>query len=92
VINSRLPPLDRLEVFFHELAHCLFHAPARQTAVGFHHVGRRTRQEHEADAFALCALMPRTLLAQRTQDEWLTDGFTLETITARLDIYNRHRI
>ena len=91
-INSRLPCLRRLEVFLHELAHFLFHAPAGTTAVGFHHVGRRTRAEREADAFALCALMPRTQLTIRTRDEWLADGLTTEMISERLEIYARHGI
>lgn len=87
VLNSRLSGLKRLEVFFHEFAHFLFHALGHPTAVGFHHVGYPTREEREADAFALCALLPRRLLASRTRDELLADGFSPEMISLRFQIY-----
>ena len=54
-IDSKLPPVPKLMVMFHELAHYLMHAPDSGATANFHGVGRRTKKEAEADAFALSA-------------------------------------
>ncbi|MFT3746487.1 MAG: ImmA/IrrE family metallo-endopeptidase [Pyrinomonadaceae bacterium] len=58
-VDSKLPPVKKLAVLYHELGHFLFHMPASGATANFHGVGRRTRQEIEADTFALCAHSPK---------------------------------
>jgi len=89
-VNSRLPPHKKLLVVFHELAHCMFHAPVSGPAAGFHHVGRSTRKEREADIFALCAMVPKPWLKNRTLAELLDDGFSRELIDARAAVLERY--
>lgn len=87
-IDSRLTGNKRLMVMFHELAHFLFHTPETGESASFHRVGRKTRQEIEADAFALCALLPVTSLASLDQ----SDQFSPEIVRERLKIFERLRI
>jgi Zn-dependent peptidase ImmA (M78 family) len=64
---------------FHEFAHFMMHAPDTGVTANFHGVGRRTKKEVEADAFALCALIPR----DRIECAHEMDGFTPEMIRER---------
>ena len=89
-INSRLRGAKKLFVIFHELAHCLFHTPVSGPSASFHQVGSRTRKEREADVFALCALIPKPWLRDRTIDELLQDGFSLEMIAERFTVLERY--
>ncbi len=68
-IDCKLPPAEKLLVMFHEFAHFWMHAPDAGVTANFHGVGRRTRKEAEADAFAVCALIPRGWLESRTPEE-----------------------
>ena len=58
-IDSKLPRQQKLFVMFHEFAHFLLHAPEGTATANYHGIGKRTRKEVEADAFALCAIIPR---------------------------------
>lgn len=89
-VDSRLAGAEKLAVLFHELGHFLLHTPASGATANFHGVGRRTRQEREADAFALCALIPRSWLASPTIEELADDGFPAEMIAERFAIYERY--
>lgn len=89
-IDSRLTGTKKLIVQFHELAHCLLHTPESGATANFHGIGRKTRQEREADLFALCAVIPRTSLETRSADELTDDGFDADTIRERLDIFDRY--
>ncbi len=91
-IDSRLSGVERLKVAFHELGHFLFHAPSSGATANFHGVGRRTRQEREADAFALCALIPRTYVETRTTAQLIDDGVTPEMIAERVRTYERYGV
>jgi Zn-dependent peptidase ImmA (M78 family) len=91
-INRDLPQPQRLRVLFHELAHLLFHAPTSGPALGFHRIGKRTRQEIEADTFATCALLPLTVFMTRTVDELLNEGLDPAIITERAEILQRFDI
>ena len=64
-VDSRLDPYRKLLVMFHEFAHYLMHSPDRGVTASFHGIGHKTRKEKEADAFALCALLPQ---------RWINDG------------------
>jgi Zn-dependent peptidase ImmA (M78 family) len=78
-VDSKLPPTRKLLVMFHEFAHFMMHAPDTGVTANFHGVGRRTKKEVEADAFALCALIPRDRIDRAHE----MDGFTPEMIRER---------
>lgn len=86
--DSRLQPGKKLLVQFHELAHYLMHVPDMGVTASFHGVGRRTRKEKEADAFALCALIPKTWIETRTVQELIEDeGLDEKMVADRLAVY-----
>src|SRR6476620_11565914 len=85
-VDSRLSEVEKLAVMFHELGHFLFHAPETGATASFHHVAGLTREECEADTFALCALLPRPTLAERSPDELIDEGYPPAIIRARLAI------
>jgi Zn-dependent peptidase ImmA (M78 family) len=90
-IDSKLPPQKKLFVMFHEFAHFLLHAPEGTATANYHGVGRRTRKETEADAFALCALVPRNWIETRTLAEMIEhDGISEEILKDRFGIYEKH--
>lgn len=92
-IDSRLTGHKKLFVMFHELAHFLMHAPDSGVTANFHGVGKRTRKEAEADAFALCALLPKSLISRRTTQEICDDeGVSHEMIANRLSVYEHYGI
>lgn len=92
-IDSRLKKHKKLFVMFHEFAHYLMHAPDTNTTANFHGVGKRTRKELEADAIALCALIPKPWIETRTTQELHDEeGFPPEMLIARKEIYELHKI
>ena len=91
-VDSRLRWPEKLGVLFHELGHFLLHCPRTGPTAGFHGVGRSTRKEREADAFALCALMPRAQIESLRPCDPIDEGFTPEMVAARYDIYERYGI
>ncbi len=92
-VDCRLAGPRKLAVLFHELGHYLFHTPESGATANFHGVGRKTRQEREADVFALCALIPRPLIEQRTVHELAEDhGFPVEMVAERLEILGRYGV
>ncbi|MBX7055729.1 MAG: ImmA/IrrE family metallo-endopeptidase [Pyrinomonadaceae bacterium] len=87
-IDSKLPPVKRLFVMFHELGHFLLHLPDSGTTANFHGVGRRDRKECEADVFALCSLIPQNWIAGRPAEELIVDeGLDREMVAERAEIY-----
>jgi Zn-dependent peptidase ImmA (M78 family) len=86
-IDSRLPRIKKLIVMFHEFAHFLMHVPDTGVTANFHGIGQRTRKEAEADAFALCALMPKTYLENRTTEELIDEGFSTEFLSGRQKVF-----
>lgn len=92
-IDSKLKKHKKLFVMFHEFAHYLMHAPETGTTANFHGVGRKTRKECEADAFALCALIPKTWIETRTAQELVEDeGIPADLLRDRKEIYDLHKI
>jgi Zn-dependent peptidase ImmA (M78 family) len=91
-VNSRLTGPRKLSVLFHEFAHFLFHTSDTGPAVGFHGVGRRTRKEHEADVFAICAVIPRPQIDGCSVEDLLNDGVPAEIVSERLEILRRYGI
>lgn len=88
-IDSKLPPTRKLLVMFHELAHFLMHAPETNTTASFHGIGRKNRKEREADAFALCAIIPKPLLEARSLGELLHEGLCEDILRERLEVLAR---
>ncbi len=87
-IDSRLSGIAKLKVQFHELAHFLLHAPESGATANFLSVGQKTRVEYEADAFALCALIPRQWLEHRAVEEILgSEDIPQEMLTERLGVF-----
>jgi Zn-dependent peptidase ImmA (M78 family) len=86
-IDSRLTRLRKLLVMFHEFAHFLMHAPDTNATASFHGLGKKTRKEREADAFALCAIIPRSWIETRDAAELADDGFTVEIMQQRIEVY-----
>jgi len=92
-VDSKLEPSRKLFVMFHEFAHFLMHAPDTGVTANFHGVGKKTRKEIEADAFAACALIPRTWLESRTQQDIIDEeGLDREILEQRSQIYSKFRI
>lgn len=92
-IDSKLKRFDKLFVMFHEFAHYLMHAPDTGTTANFHGVGKRTRKEREADAFALCALIPTKWIEERALDELHgEEGIPLAILKERREIYEMYRL
>lgn len=91
-VDSKLAKPQKLAVLFHELGHFLFHTPESGATASFHRVGHRTRQECEADVFALCALIPGCWLESRTILEMLDEGLPAEMVEARYEILRRYGI
>ena len=93
-IDCRLTGVERLLVMYHELAHFLFHAPESGATANFHHVGRKTRVEREADAFALCCVIPRSWIETRLADDLLStdDHISAQIFRERLALYETYGI
>jgi len=92
-IDSKLSHPKKLFVMFHEFAHFLMHAPGHNATANFHGVGKQTRYEREADAFALVALIPRAWLETRTPDELIADeGITAAMLRERVELFRRHGV
>lgn len=90
-VNSRLPEPVKLLVLFHELGHFLFHTPESGATANFHGVGGSARKEREADAFALCSLLPRRMIETRSVDEIADEtGLPEKAVADRFDIWNKH--
>ena len=89
-IDSKLPAAKKLFVMFHEFAHYLLHAPQGTATANYHGIGRRTRTEIEADAFALCAVMPKTWVESDRFAEFAEEaGFDMDLARERLELYDR---
>ena len=89
-IDSKLVGAKKLFVMYHELGHFLFHAPESGATANFHGIGRKTRPEDEADLFAICALLPTTLIKDRNLGEWIDEGFSAELIDLRREVIDRY--
>lgn len=91
-IDSRLSGNERLTVMFHELAHFLFHTPESGATANFHRIGRKTRHEIEADAFALCSIIPLSAITDCDHQFAFDDSIPESMLRERFDIFERHGI
>ncbi len=91
-VDSKLEKAQKLAVLFHELGHFLFHAPESGATANFHGVGRRTRQEIEADVFSLCAIIPTASIKSLAVEELIEDGFPVDMVAQRVEIFRLYGI
>jgi Zn-dependent peptidase ImmA (M78 family) len=92
-VDGGLSPQKKLFVMFHEFGHFLLHVPDGTATANYHGVGRRTRNEIEADVFALCALIPRDWVESEDLAELAADaGLELSQVRERLEIFDRFGI
>lgn len=92
-IDSKLKHHEKLFVMFHEFAHYLMHAPDTNATANFHGIGQKNRKEIEADAFAICALIPKPWIENRTIQELIEDeGLPVEIVKERREMYEMFRI
>ncbi|HMJ07964.1 MAG TPA: ImmA/IrrE family metallo-endopeptidase [Pyrinomonadaceae bacterium] len=92
-LDSRLTGHKKLFVMFHELAHFLMHSPDAGVTANFHGVGKKTRKEMEADAFALCAILPKQRIENQTPYELADDeGIPADIISQRIGVYRKYGI
>ena len=67
--------------------------PETGVTANFHGVGHKTRQEREADAFALCSLIPQTSLTVLNPTDLTNDtDITPEMLAERFEIFKRYGI
>jgi len=87
-LNDKLRGAERLFVGFHELAHHWLHTPGVRMFIG----GSK-EIEVEADAVAVCALIPQTLLTHYWPSEIAEIyGYPSELVGLRCDLFNLWRI
>jgi Zn-dependent peptidase ImmA (M78 family) len=91
-INQDLRSIRWLYVVLHELAHHLLHASNYQNAAYFFLAAQDSKQHHEAEAFALLAMLPEPLLRRLLAGDLLNelDDFPRQLIEKRLrllDLY-----
>lgn len=93
-VDSRLRGVRRVYVLLHELAHYFLHVPAEATAAHFFRLRPDTKQEFEAEAFAVVAVLPETLLRSTLAEggDFEEEGFTRDIIEFRLKVLEMYGI
>lgn len=91
-VNRNLRGLPWLYVVLHELAHHLLHASNYQNAAFFCHKQQDSKQHHEAEAFALLAMLPEPFLRRLLAGDLLNEleDYPKELVMKRLrllDLY-----
>jgi Zn-dependent peptidase ImmA (M78 family) len=91
-LDAKLPAVERLRAGFHELAHHYFHTSLSAYAVRFFKLRPNTKEEHEAEVFALTALIPDSLLkkilaSEEYADDW---GFAEDILRERSELFVRY--
>ncbi len=90
IIQSSLNYYEKLEAGFHELGHHFLHTPSQKSAyfktTNFHF----NQQELEAQAFALIALIPLTLLRQIELYPDIQNDIPDKLLKDRLDLFFKY--
>ncbi|MBA3241987.1 MAG: ImmA/IrrE family metallo-endopeptidase [Acidobacteria bacterium] len=91
-VNRKLGGTRWLYVILHELAHHLLHASNYQNAAFFFLKQQDSKQHHEAEAFALLAMLPEPFLRRLLAGDLLSEleDYPKELVLKRLrllDIY-----
>lgn len=91
ILDSNLSGINRLSVAFHELGHHYLHAPMPKSFF-FNSQKLSTKEEAEAQAFALTALFPISLLKEIEEDPSLIEDYPQNLIEQRIELFNRFGI
>ena len=91
-VNRKLRGIRWLYVVSHELAHHLLHASNFHNAAFFFHGQQDSKQHHEAEAFALLAMLPEPFLRRLLAGDLLNEmeDYPKELVLKRLrllDVY-----
>jgi Zn-dependent peptidase ImmA (M78 family) len=91
-LNSSLRGVEFLLAALHELGHHFLHAPPMKTVAYFYRLPPNSKKELEAQAFALVALIPDSLLKKfLASEEYAEDwGFAEEILKERSDLFIRY--
>lgn len=93
-LNDKVRGVQRLYNGLHELGHYFLHALKEPTAALFLGLQPGTREEIEADIFAVVALIPEPLLRRMLgtpEEEW-QHGFTAEMLELRLRVLEKYGV
>lgn len=93
-LNDNVRGVQRLYNGLHELGHFYLHALKEPTAALFLGLQPGSKEEVEADIFAVVALIPESLLRRMLEshsDEW-AHGFTTEMIELRLKVLDTYGV
>lgn len=89
IVRADLKGLERLWTLYHELGHHLLHAPA----TCFFAEGSQHKAEHEANAFAACALIPERYVRQMyLWDLYEVDEFAAKLFQIRLEVFENYKV
>jgi Zn-dependent peptidase ImmA (M78 family) len=90
-LNATLRGIERLVIMYHELAHHFLHAPRPQSLLFSSNLS--SKEEHEAQIFALIAVIPlRELKALMTSPDYEDFQYAHHIIKERYEIFERYRI
>lgn len=88
-LDSRLRGSRWLHTAFHELAHHYLHAPASASVAKFFKLTPNSKEEFEAEVFAVVALMPEPKL-RRLLCEEIEDAHLKEIVHFRLKVLDTY--
>lgn len=93
-LDSRTKGVARLHAAWHELGHYLLHTPPYESVTYYYRLRPQTREEIEADAFAIVALIPEPLLKKLlAAEEYAEDyGLSAELLKERCELFARYGI
>jgi Zn-dependent peptidase ImmA (M78 family) len=93
-VKRGMHPIKWLYVVLHELAHHLLHASNYQNAAFFCLDGQDSKQHHEAEAFALMAILPAPYLRRLEKGDLLNEleDIPRELVAKRFALLFEHHI
>lgn len=93
-VNRNLRGLRWLYIVLHELAHHLLHATRHQNAAFFFLDLQNSKQHHEAEAFALLAMLPEPFLRRLLAGDLLNEleDYPKELVKKRLRILDLYGV
>ena len=93
-LDTKTQGIARLHAALHELGHYLLHTPPYETVTYYYRLKPNTREEIEADAFAIVALIPAGLMKKLlSSDEYSIEyGMSAALLRERCQLYMRYGI
>jgi len=90
-LDSRLRGLRWLHTALHELGHYYLHAPAATATASFFKLKPNSKDEFEAEVFAVVALLPEPKLRRLLSDE-IEDEYMKELMAFRLRVLDTYGV